>query len=360
MSPVPDQPPPQLPWQELVDSKALTLIEHLAATMDWVKGHGNADPVFFRDMAADQFKWLRELYEHELPLAKMLDEADLTVELLGPDAKIAHPRLNVVASTFAAVRKNVAQVTKAVAGVRDPQHDDKPFHMPQEMELGFSSLVHNGTVRFGFTLPHPDESLFRADDPLLQAVTSAVSAIKTVSFSLSDFENEEQAEAKVKEAISDPKLRDSALIAIRELAPSGRKAGIKGVAISGSGVRPAEVKPLTRESRIAARHILAAPVKEREVITITGTVRETDLDDKRFEVRGIEAGNITDLRCIYGPKVTDKAASRWLNQRVEVRGRVERDSKGRARLMKVSHLKLVDASEDSPHQKEFDFPDNQP
>lgn len=359
MSPGPDQPPPQLPWQELVDRKALDLIEHLAATMDWVKGHGNADPVFFRDMAADQFKWLRDLYEHELPLAKMLDEADLTVELLGPAAKIAHPRLNVVASTFAAVRKNVAQVTKAVAGVRDPNADSKPFHMPQEMELGFSSLVHNGTVRFGFTLPRPDETLLQADDPLFQAITSAVSAIKAVSFSLADFEDEEQAEANVKEAITDPKLRDSALIAIRELAPSGRRAGIKGVAIAGGGIQLAEVKPLTKESRLAARHILAAPVKEREVITITGTVRETDLDDKRFEVRGIEAGSLTDLRCIYGPKVTDKAASRWLNHRVEVTGRVERDSKGRARLMKVTHLKLVDAPDNFPDQKEFDFPDNQ-
>lgn len=358
MSPVPDQPP-SLPWQELVDSKALTLIEQLADTMHWVKQHGNGDSQFFRDMAVDQFGWLRELYVQELPLAKMLDEADLTVELQGEAAKIANPRLNVVTSTFAAVRKNVAQVTKAVAGVRDPQADDKPFHMPQEMELGFSSLVHNGTVRFGFTLPHPDGNLFQADDPLLQAVTSAVSAIKTVSFSLSDFENEEQAEARVKEALTDPKLRDSALIAIRELAPSGRRAGIKGVAIGGGGVSLSDVKPLTKESRLAARHILSAPVKEREVITITGTVRETDLDDKRFEVRGIEAGNLTDLRCIYGPKVTDKAASRWLNQRVEVTGRVERDAKGRARLMKVTHLKLVDAPDNSPDQKEFDFPDSQ-
>ena len=150
-----------------------------------------------------------------------------------------------------------------------------------------------------------------------------------------------------------------AMFAVREPAPSGRSHGINAVTIAGGGVRAADIKPLTKDSRQTVRHILATPVKRTEVITITGVVRETDLDDKRFEVRGIEAGNLTDLCCIYGPKVTDKAASRWLNQRVEVRGRVERDSKGRARLMKVTHLKLVDAPDNSPDQIEFEFPDNQ-
>lgn len=127
--------------------------------------------------------------------------------------------------------------------------------------------------------------------------------------------------------------------------------------LAGGGVRAADVRPLTKESRLTVRHILATPVRKREVVTITGIVRETDLDDKRFEVRGIEAGSVTDLRCIYGPKVADPIASKWLNHKVEVTGRVERDASGRAKLMKVSHLKLVDAPNDNQQQIEFDFPD---
>jgi hypothetical protein len=351
-----NDPSKQLPWQKLVDRKASELIEHVAATYDWVKTHGKSDPTFFHDMAADQFQWLRELYERELPLAKMLDEADLTVELWCPDAHFSYPRLSVVSSTFAKLRKNVAHVTKAVAGVRDPQNG-RPFHMPEEMELGFSSLIQSGTVRFGFSLPRPEDSLFNHDDPLYQAVASAVSAIKTVSFSLSEIDDEADFEKEVKLALTDPKLRDSALIAVRELAPSGRSHGIKGVSIAGAGVSLSDVKPLTKESRQTVRHLLATPVKRTEVITITGIVRETDLDDKRFEVRGIEDGFVTDLRCIYGPKVADPIASKWLNHKVEVTGRVERDASGRARLMKVAHLKLVDAPNDTQQQIEFDFPD---
>lgn len=348
-------PTDNLPWQQLVDRKARELIEQIAATYYWVKVHGDGDPAFFNDMAADQFNWLRELYQHELPLARMLDESDLTVELLGSSNRIAHPRLNVVSSTFAKVRKNVALVTKAVAGVRDPQ-SDQPFHMPEEMELGFNSLVHNGTVRFGFSLPRPGDSLLNQRDPLYQAVASAVAAIKSVSFSLSELDDDDEIEENVKQALSDPKLRDSALIAVRELAPSGRSS-YSGVTIAGGGVSAADVKPLTKESRQTVRHILAAPVKRTEVISIIGTVRETDLDENRFEVRGIENGIITDLRCIYGPKVIDKIAAKWLNHRVEVSGRVERDANGRARLMKVAHLKLVDAPDDSQQQIEFVFPD---
>ena len=349
-------PSDNLPWQQLVDRKALELFEQVAATYDWVKVHGKGDPTFFNDMAADQVNWLRELYTNELPLAKMLDESDLTVELRGPATAVAHPRLGIVASTFTKIRKNVAQVTKAVAGVRDPL-SNQPFHLPEEMELGFSSLVHNGTVRFGFSLPRPGELLLNQNDPLYQAVASAVSAIKAVSFSVSELDDEDDVEEDVKQALTDPKLRDSALIAVRELAPSGRSHGISGVTIAGGGVSAADVKPLTKESRLTVRHILATPVRRTEVITINGIVRETDLDDKRFEVRGIEGTTLTDLRCIYGPKVADPIASKWLNQKVEVTGRVERDASGRARLMKVSHLKLVNAPNEAKQQTEFEFPD---
>jgi hypothetical protein len=353
------QPGDNLPWQQLVDRKMLDLIEQIAAAHEWVRVHGNADPAFFQDMAADHFQWLRELYGKELPLAKMLEESDLTVELRGPAAMIGHPRLNIVTSTFTKVRRNVAQVTKAVAGVRDP-NSDEAFHMPETMELGFSSIVRNGSVHFGFSLPRPEEDVLKANDPLYQAVVSAVEAIKQVSFSLSELDSEAAIEQNVKQYITDPKLRDSALIAVRELAPSGRSHGINAVTIAGGEIRPADIKPLTIDSRRTVRHILATPVRRTEVITITGTVRETDLDDKRFEVRGIEEGCTTDLRCIYGHKVTDRIASSWLNQRVEVRGRVERDAAGRARLMKVANLRLVDAPADAQQQIEFEFPDEAP
>jgi hypothetical protein len=57
------------------------------------------------------------------------------------------------------------------------------------------------------------------------------------------------------------------------------------------------------------------------------------------------------------PKVADEVATRWLNKRVEVEGRVERDASGRPRLMKITRLKLLNAASSGVTQEEFQFPD---
>ena len=134
-------PADNLPWQQLVDRKARELIEQVAATYDWVKVHGNSDPAFFHDMAADQFQWLRELYQHELPLAKMLDESDLTVELLGCGQPDRPPTLE-----------------RGVIDIRQGQEKRRPSHEGGGRRAGpakQSALPHaggNGT-RLQFTGP---------------------------------------------------------------------------------------------------------------------------------------------------------------------------------------------------------------
>ena len=343
-------------WQRLVDEKASELHEQIAATLGWVKQHGGSDPALFSNMTAQQYEWLRNLYAHELPLAKMMDEADLIVELKGPDAQVAHPRISLVSSTFAKVKKNVLQVTKAIAGVVQPE-SHKPFHLPESMELGFASLACNGALRFGFALPVPDDLLLKQDDPLYVAVSRAVSAIRSVSISLTDLEDEAHVEQQVKESLTDPKLRDSAMLAVRDLSPSGQKKGIIGVSIAGGDLQMHDSKPLTTESRKTLHNILAVPVRAREVVTIAGIVREADLDSHRFEVRGIREGSvITDLRCVYGKNVSDSHATEWLNKRIEVTGRVERDQHGHPRLMQVKSLRLLDAQKKN-QQLSFEFPD---
>ena len=347
---------PAQSWQRLVDEKAFELHEQIAATLDWVKQHGGSDASLFSSMTAQPYEWLRELYAHELPLAKLMDEADLIVELKGPDVEVTYPRISLVSSTFEKVKKNVLQVTKAIAGVAQPE-SQKPFHLPESMELGFASLACNGALRFGFALPEPDDQLLKKNDPLYVAVSRAVLAIRSVSISLSDLEDEAQIEKHVKESLTDPKLRDSAMLAVRDLSPSRQKKGINSVAIAGGDLQIHDSKPLTTESRKTLRHILAVPVRAREVLTVVGTVREADLDKDRFEVRGIREGNIiTDMRCVYGKNVSDSHATEWLNKRVEVTGRVERDLQGRPRLMQVKSLRLLDAQEKS-QQLVFEFPD---
>lgn len=62
-----------------------------------------------------------------------------------------------------------------------------------------------------------------------------------------------------------------------------------------------------------------------------GTVPEAAAANKRLEVRGIEGGFVTDLRCFCGPKVADRIASKWRYHRDKVRGCGERHAGGRAK-----------------------------
>jgi hypothetical protein len=79
-----------------------------------------------------------------------------------------------------------------------------------------------------------------------------------------------------------------------------------------------------------------------------------DLDNRRFELRNIDDDHILhDVRCIYGEKVREVNARKWLGESVLVQGRVQRDPDGRPRLMRLRHI-TVKGSDD---QIMFDFSD---
>lgn len=352
----PDQPPPRLPWQELVDNKALTLIEHLAATMDWVKNHGDSDPTFFRDMAADQFKWLRELYERELPLAKLLDESDLVLELEGPAVKLAHPRISLVTKTFERVQKQVNSVAKTIAGL---PAEKKRFRLAHNMELGFSELARNSGLRFGFTIPDPPpprDSLLGENDPVFVAVRDAVRAIREFSVSVGEVEGQgENAIAEhAKDVFGDPRLRDAALVAVKELAPTQR-GGVKSVRVGGRGVEIPNARPMTFATRKSLVHLMASPVRGGKAFEVRGEIREMDLDARRFDLRGITEGQQNDLRCVYGKDIEETVAKTWLGRPAFVEGKIERDQNGKPRLLQITKMKISGLPDSE--QSEFDFPD---
>jgi hypothetical protein len=342
------------PWQQLVDRKATELIEHLAATYAWVKEHGNSDPEFFRDMAADQLGWLRELYLSELPLAKMLDESDLVLELEGPALRLAHPKISLVTRTFSHVQKQVNSVAKTIAGQPPSQ---KRFRLSQDMELGFTELARNTGLRFGFTIPDPPspgESLLGEHDPMFMAVRDAVRAIREFSVSVGEVEGQgESAIAEhAKDVFQDPRLRDAALVAVKELAPTQR-GGVASVRVGGRGVEIPSVCPMTVSTRKSLAHLMATPVRGGKEFQARGEIREMDLDAKRFDLRGIAEGQQNDLRCVYGKDISEPVAKTWLGRPALVEGKIERDQNGKPRLLQIVKMKISGLPDSE--QSEFEF-----
>lgn len=350
-------------WKALLDRKARHLHEQIAATHVWVKENAKGDSEAFDNLTRQLYGWLRDLYEHELPLARILDEADLSLELEGPDTKVSHPRISLVSNMFQRVQRQVRAVAHSIPGITERVESSgvqrkKRQYFSHELDLGFASMALNDVLRVGFTLPAPDPgNLLGEDDPAFKAVREAVESIKVVSLSMAEFDDDEEIRESVSKRIRDPKVLDSTLIAVKEMTPSTRS-GIEAVRIYGKGSKPEEIgKPLTLKSRTTLNQMIAKPVHAEEEIEITGLVREIDLDERRFELRQITGGVVNDLRCVYGKEAKDSVAKQWLDDQIVVFGRVQKDASGRPRLMKVLSLRSKGEKEGGK-QMEIRFEDD--
>jgi hypothetical protein len=209
---------------------------------------------------------------------------------------------------------------------------NEAVELPREFDLGLSSFA-KGSLYLGFSLPEatPGHALLPGD-PLLTASRAALSTLGAVTAHI----DESNAYDLIQRDFADPKLRDAALSAVGQLAPSGRR-GVSSVAIGGRAMRDRTWCTLTPHTREQVRAWLDRPVLSDEVIELRGRVRAIDLDLRRFDLRRIDGGNLPDLRCIY-PDSFDGPAKQWLDATVIVRGQVE-SYQGVARLLQVQSVR---------------------
>jgi hypothetical protein len=278
------------------------------------------------------FEMLEQLYSEEMAFAKALDFSDLLVHAEGPAISHDAPRLQIVEGFFRNIRAQVLRVTKAIAGL-----DESQRLRNRDVELGLSGLA-PGSLYIGLKVKTPvDEdgqsSLLGEEDPLFQAARAAVRAMAVVTQHLDSSE-------ELASEISDPQVRDAAMLAVARIAPS-KQSGVKSISLSTSDNEMAS-SPLTPLIRRELNKQLRDPVRSNEVATIVGQVREIDLDARRFELRRLEISpgrvSMSDVRCAYGEQFAHNARA-WLGQRIAVTGRIERASaSGLPRLVVVETI----------------------
>ena len=76
------------------------------------------------------------------------------------------------------------------------------------------------------------------------------------------------------------------------------------------------------------------PVKSQEFESFTGTVREIDLDARRFELRRLSGTSIEEIRCIY-PERLEKDVQTSLNRKITASGNIARSPDGNPRLLQI-------------------------
>jgi len=320
-------------WQAVLKHRAEMLHQQIAAMQQLVRDSGGGDAML-EQACSPYYRLLDEIYEKDMPIARALDRSDLLLHLDGEGLQTGRPRLSLVTGIMGDVRKQVGAMIKTLVS-----SINELVELPREIDLGLSSFA-QGSLYLGFSLPEPDAGFVALEnDPLFAASRQALTTLGAITEHI----NEPNAYELIQREFADPKLRDAALSAVGQLAPSGRR-GVSAMEISGRALKPGAWRLLTPETRLQVRAWLEQPMVSRETIELRGRVRAVDLDLRRFDLRRMDEDQ-PDLRCIY-PAALDARAKHWLDAIVVVRGQVE-TYQGIARLLQVQSVEET-ATEGQP------------
>jgi hypothetical protein len=316
-------------WSGALRRRIELLHQQIAAMQRLVQESGGSEDILTRSCES-YYQLLDEIYEKEMPIARALDRSDLLLHLDGEGLQTENPRLSLVTGIMGDVRKQVgAMIRTLVSSINEG------VELPREIDLGLSSFA-SGSLYLGFSLPEPKAGYIAVEgDPLFTASRQALATLGNVTRHI----NEPNAYDLIRREFADPKLRDAALSAVGQLAPSGRR-GVSSIDIAGRALQQGAWRRLTPETREQVRAWLEQPILGNEVVELRGRVRAVDLDLRRFDLRRIDGGDLPDLRCIY-PAAFDIAAKGWLDVTVVVRGQVE-SFQGAPRLVQVHRVDIIE------------------
>lgn len=321
-------------WQKNIEHKARILHDQISGMRALAIEHGT-DP---EAASAPYYKLLNELYENDLPLARVLDSSDLVLRAEGPAAEYETPRLQVLTGLFSDLRTQVQQISKALAGL-----GDSPSNKPFGVEIGLTGLA-KGSVILGIRLQRPGEyssgeqlQFPSYNEALFDSTRDAVRKLASITRYVSDEGLDDEA---ITELIPDPAARDIILTAVHKLSPTGRR-GVDKVTLSTFDTAE-HSHSLTSKSRKILSLALAHPVKEQLHNDFSGVVREIDLDARRFEIRKIGTSGV--LRVVYSSEVV-KNPKELLDAHIRVSGKVAMDARGRPRLMMLEEYAVLSLPE---------------
>lgn len=302
-------------WQKLMFSDAGS------AAMQ--KGKLEAEQI-----VAPLFDRLRRLYLEDLPIAKLRQFSDLIIHIDGGSAAGNVPQLRAVNWLGRTAR---TQFTK-LAAVALPSQQGNNNEMAKSANWGITGLV-PGSIFMGFALQRPCPLPgFEVGDK--QVFDSIVDAARTISI-VPQFVRNDRVNKEITDAITDPALRDAAMMAAMQLSPS-KTFLFDTVKIYAPGGASGT---LHFRERTTLRHALLKPMMRRKQEgEFIGELNEVDLDSSRFQLRNISG--IGTLRCVMD--FTRAHARTWLGHKVKVVGTYDTDVSGRPRLMRVKSISVLE------------------
>lgn len=316
-------------WEHVARERARLLQRNLASLRAWVDKAGFDDAAeaeqTFELLAKSSLALLDEITFRDLPLARLLDQADLVLHVEG-DAAAGVVRASLVSRFLTGMQRSLARVMRQLA--LDVKVDGQGA-----VDLGFLGTA-PGSLYIGFALPRPEDMGLLPGVMGADSIALAGRALKLLSAGTLAAA-EDASFDRLAQEVPDPRVRDAVLLAVNELAPT-KASGVSLVELSGRAGAVAAMTPGTRKQSAVLLKESAARAKIRA--TYVGVVREIDLDLKRFELRGVD--NIRTLRCAYD--MPDEGVPKtWVDRRVIVQGLVEQDRQGQPAMMWATDIEIV-------------------
>lgn len=306
---------PATTWVSETRSRIRQLQDGLLNMAAWAS-ESSADPESTELLLRPFRRQLEELYERDLPLAKLADHSDILLHVRGTAAAGPSPRVSVVSRLLTLTRDQVTRLAKQLGGVTT-------VRVPASLDMGFVGVA-SGSLFIGFSADATDGG---------HATREAVRLISDASWLVA----QDRSVSDLASRIDDPATRDMAIAAVRHLSPSGQ-VGIREIELLGRQVN--QHVALTTETRRLARGIMAQRVVPASTapISFVGTVREVDLDASRFEIRNID-GYSEDIRCAHD--LEESEVKQLVDRRVRVTGKPEFGPKGTVRLLWLDEVELL-------------------
>lgn len=291
------------------------------------------------DILLSHFSSLREIFLRDYSNAVLLDKSDIILSARGQGVDFGTAPMFVFSYMLDSSRKQINNIVKAI-------NKSENKSIPQEFEpevVGFAP----GSIHLGLAAPtfENTERIFGKSDPIIDDVRLALDGLayaSSVVVSNSSID-------KLADQVSDPAARDAALQAVSKIAPSSRNI-IEEIGIIGITQENPSSSVLTKKERQIAREISNKP---REKATyrsnFIGSIREIDLDQRRFEIRKIESlPDLLSIRCAYD-KSFNEVMRKLLGKKVKVSGVVENDRDGVPRIL------YLESIEEYKNQLPLDF-----
>ncbi|CAK0741356.1 conserved hypothetical protein [Gammaproteobacteria bacterium] len=273
---------------------------------------------------------MQRLYTEELPIARMKDTSDLVIHASGPSADHQAPSLRAISWIASTSKTQLQKLSRAVI----PMIGQDAERIASKVEWKFTGYA-PGSIFMGFALSRPASpaGFEEADERVFSALSNAARSVSRVP----GFVEDERINLGIVEALPDPALRDAAMFAAMNLAPT-EKSGLHVLEISS----PEWCGELTQRERIVLRDAMKRPLSQRRQGQFIGHLRAVDLDVHRIILRGVEAKGIDTLRCVFDESLRPKLKPS-LGNRVKIVGEYEFDNTGKPRLMYISDIREAPA-----------------